>query len=249
MESSIEDIENVNHPKSEENIRNRETLGADATECISKEDTNEKCSRVFDNHQSDVHHIVESDALDCEIVSRTMHMSSSKDESFNMEKESEKCHTHEANECDLQAPNAMVNKQQGIDILCNQCFNYEKKQVAATCFCETCEDPDRLCGACSKQHIRQTQSQHHIICEDIDKFPNIIKDISNEKEQKLVCNICHIFEKTQVTATHFCKTCQDPEPWCEHCAKQHTRQKLSQDHILSTDIGKLPKVKTNSSHK
>lgn len=101
------------------------------------------------------------------------------------------------------------------------------------------------------QSIEYTASKCNLI--DYKSVPLIYLSFfflfSNEKEQKLVCNICHIFEKTQVTATHFCKTCQDPEPWCEHCAKQHTRQKLSQDHILSTDIGKLPKVKTNSSHK
>lgn len=37
-------------------------------------------------------------------------------------------------------------------------------------------------------------------------------------------------------ATHYGKTCEVPEPWCNDCAKQHTRQTLSKDHELCDKI-------------
>lgn len=40
----------------------------------------------------------------------------------------------------------------------------------------------------------------------------------------------------EVKATHFCKTCEDPEPLCESCAKQHTRQKIAKNHEISADM-------------
>lgn len=64
-----------------------------------------------------------------------------------------------------------VDEQQELDILCAYCFRYEKEQVAATSFCKTCENPDPMCEACSKYHIRQELSKSHKICGDIDKFP------------------------------------------------------------------------------
>lgn len=44
----------------------------------------------------------------------------------------------------------------------------------------------------------------------------------------------------KVTAKHFCKTCEDPEPLCEICAKQHTRQRALKAHELSGNIHDFP---------
>lgn len=43
-------------------------------------------------------------------------------------------------------------------------------------------------------------------------------------------------DNLQVKATHFCKTCEDPEALCGACAKQHTRQKLFREHQLCGEI-------------
>lgn len=64
------------------------------------------------------------------------------------------------------------------------------------------------------------------------------------KETKIVCEPC-FNENKQITATHFCKTCDDPEPLCKACAKEHTRQKQSKDHKLSDKIEKFPETKPN----
>lgn len=47
-------------------------------------------------------------------------------------------------------------------------------------------------------------------------------------------------EDTHIKATHFCKTCEDPEPFCESCAKQHTRQKICKDHEICGDMNDYP---------
>lgn len=43
-------------------------------------------------------------------------------------------------------------------------------------------------------------------------------------------NVCH-------KATHFCETCDVPEPFCTDCAQHHTRQKSSRGHALCDEIG------------
>lgn len=57
----------------------------------------------------------------------------------------------------------------------------------------------------------------------------------NDTEKMIICGPCSS-EELQVQATHFCKTCDDPEPLCEICAKHHTKQKLSKNHILSENM-------------
>lgn len=51
----------------------------------------------------------------------------------------------------------------------------------------------------------------------------------------MVCNPCFA-DNIETKATYFCKTCEDPELFCEECAKQHTRQKMFKEHTLSTDL-------------
>lgn len=58
--------------------------------------------------------------------------------------------------------------------------------------------------------------------------------------ERELCNPC-FSENLQVQATHFCKTCDEPELLCELCAKHHTKQKLFKDHELSKVIGDFQK--------
>lgn len=67
---------------------------------------------------------------------------------------------------------------------------------------------------------------------------------SKNKETGYVCELC-FNENKQITATHFCKTCNDPEPLCEACAKEHIRQKISKDHSLSDEIEDFHQSKAN----
>lgn len=63
--------------------------------------------------------------------------------------------------------------------------------------------------------------------------------VHSHKEVYIECDPC-LNDGTKVTASHFCKTCVDPEPLCETCAKQHTRQKAFRDHEVSGNINKFP---------
>lgn len=50
-------------------------------------------------------------------------------------------------------------------------------------------------------------------------------------------------------ADRFCKSCQDPEPMCETCAKEHTRHKASRDHEICLDLVQFLKIKDTSEKK
>ena len=52
------------------------------------------------------------------------------------------------------------------------------------------------------------------------------------------CNPC-LFGDEQIEATHYCMTCEDPEPLCEACAQQHTRHKASRHHEINDDLTQL----------
>lgn len=59
---------------------------------------------------------------------------------------------------------------------------------------------------------------------------------ANQTDQEnIYCDPC-LYEDIKTKATQFCKTCDAPEPLCNDCAKQHSRQKLSRDHELCNDI-------------
>lgn len=60
----------------------------------------------------------------------------------------------------------------------------------------------------------------------------------NEKEKE--CYPCSR-DSLKIKATSFCKTCDDPEPLCETCAKQHTRHKIAKDHEISQNMAELSK--------
>lgn len=56
--------------------------------------------------------------------------------------------------------------------------------------------------------------------------------------ERLLCEPCST-DNVQIEATRFCKTCDDPEPVCETCAKHHLRQKLSKDHEMCININEF----------
>lgn len=70
-------------------------------------------------------------------------------------------------------------------------------------------------------------------------FLSLSKD---EVTTKILCEPCST-EDLQIQATHLCKTCENPEPLCETCAKNHTKQKLCRDHQISGDVRELQKIK------
>lgn len=57
-------------------------------------------------------------------------------------------------------------------------------------------------------------------------------------EKQIFCHPCLCGDK-QIKATHFCETCEDPEPLCEVCAQQHTRHKASRNHKIRDDLKQL----------
>lgn len=65
--------------------------------------------------------------------------------------------------------------------------------------------------------------------------------------KKLTCVPCS-FENIQVKAAYFCQTCEDPEPLCETCAAQHTRQKLARGHEIAKNIWKYLNLQTISGY-
>lgn len=54
-------------------------------------------------------------------------------------------------------------------------------------------------------------------------------------QEDILCDPC-LCEDKKTKAAHYCKTCDVPEPLCNECAKQHTRQKLGRNHELCDDI-------------
>lgn len=62
---------------------------------------------------------------------------------------------------------------------------------------------------------------------------------SLNQSTKLLCELCSTDEE-HVEATHFCKTCDDPDPLCGMCAKHHLKQKLSKNHEMCADIEQFP---------
>lgn len=60
----------------------------------------------------------------------------------------------------------------------------------------------------------------------------------------MVCHPCSN-DDNDVDATHFCKTCDDPEPLCEMCAKEHTRHKMAKDHEICTNMAEFPTAQLN----
>lgn len=53
--------------------------------------------------------------------------------------------------------------------------------------------------------------------------------------KQIVCEPCST-DDVNCPATHFCKTCDDPEPLCGTCAQHHKKQKQSRNHEICGDI-------------
>nr|XP_022290966.1 uncharacterized protein LOC111102491 isoform X2 [Crassostrea virginica] len=136
-------------------------------------------------------------------------------------------------------------------IFCDPCLCGDK-QIKATHFCKTCEDPEPLCEVCAQQHTRHKASRHHEISNELSQLSNL-EDASNKKKEErhkkqIFCDPCLCGDK-QIKATHFCKTCEDPEPLCEVCAQQHTRQKASRHHEISNELSQLSSLEETSNKK
>lgn len=58
----------------------------------------------------------------------------------------------------------------------------------------------------------------------------------NGTVQEMLCEPC-ITENLKVPASSFCKSCEDPKPLCDICAKHHTKQKLSRNQVLCRERG------------
>lgn len=68
--------------------------------------------------------------------------------------------------------------------------------------------------------------------------------VDSKKEEDIKCEPC-LNDDRDITATYFCNTCKDPEPFCEICANQHTRQKAFRDHELSRNLSEFKMHATN----
>lgn len=68
-----------------------------------------------------------------------------------------------------------------------------------------------------------------------EKISSLSKCFSRNKYgNQILCEICTTDE--QVLATHFCKTCEDPDPLCENCANRHLKEKLSKHHEICENM-------------
>lgn len=59
------------------------------------------------------------------------------------------------------------------------------------------------------------------------------------------CNPCS-YGDIIVRATHFCRTCENPEPLCENCSTQHVRQRKSRHHQICENIKEIPNEDFNT---
>ncbi|XP_078322456.1 uncharacterized protein LOC111105028 isoform X2 [Crassostrea virginica] len=134
-------------------------------------------------------------------------------------------------------------------ILCEPC-SFENLTIEATRFCETCEHPEPMCEACSKQHVRYKATRGHLICMDMEKFTENILEKGGipHMDNEILCDPC-LYENVQIAGTSFCKTCQDPEPLCDGCAQQHTRQKSFRHHEISKEIKQLATAEKTPTNK
>ena len=69
---------------------------------------------------------------------------------------------------------------------------------------------------------------------------SIIYRAEKESAKQILCEQC-LLDDIKTEATRFCKSCKDPEPMCEICAKQHIRQKDSRDHEICQDLQMMSK--------
>lgn len=133
------------------------------------------------------------------------------------------------------------NESKQSEFFCDSCV-FENIKSKATHFCKTCEDPEPLCNKCAQQHLRHNLCRNHEICDDIEELHDIkvaVKEKENQyKQLEVLCESC-LFGNLNIRATHFCKTCEDPEPLCNSCAQLHIRHKLCRDHEICDVIEEL----------
>ena len=118
-------------------------------------------------------------------------------------------------------------------VKCMPC-NFDGDDSDATAFCLTCKEPEPMCSQCAAQHTRERKTRGHEICNDIEKLRRPIA-VSN-----MFCENCNVNGETS-NAVAFCLSCEQPEPFCEDCAKIHVKQKAFRNHEISFGIQQLIK--------
>ncbi|XP_062574275.1 uncharacterized protein LOC134236111 [Saccostrea cucullata] len=128
---------------------------------------------------------------------------------------------------------AFVSISKNNTINCELCLR-DGEHKSASSFCLTCEEIEALCEDCAAQHIKQRAFRNHQISNDIAKLL---------QKEKLLCEPC-ASEGGKTPADSFCKDCDEPEPLCLNCSREHVKQRLFRDHSICDDISQLP-VKSN----
>ena len=101
--------------------------------------------------------------------------------------------------------------------MCEPC-KYENKERAATYICKECEE--YFCDSCIKYHRAQKQNRSHQI---------------NSISEKLLCESCQAIGEIN-SATSCCLDCEEPELFCQSCAKRHLSVKNTKHHHISDNL-------------
>jgi hypothetical protein len=101
--------------------------------------------------------------------------------------------------------------------LCEPCDS-KNKSINATYVCDDCDE--NLCEACKKFHMLEKRNKNH-------KMRSLV--------QQLFCETCSA-QGSDIVAVFYCLDCEEPAPYCESCAEQHTSMKKSRSHKMSTDL-------------
>ncbi|XP_062586611.1 uncharacterized protein LOC134248210 [Saccostrea cucullata] len=126
----------------------------------------------------------------------------------------------------------IANLPKNDELFCKPCTT-EGGKTQADSFCKDCDEPEPLCRECARQHIKQRQFRHHSICDDISQIS--ICTIGNSS---VLCAVCKE-EGIDTKANCFCHDCDDQEPLCSECGRQHMRQKIFRGHKLCKDLSLL----------
>nr|XP_022289152.1 uncharacterized protein LOC111101125 isoform X2 [Crassostrea virginica] len=129
------------------------------------------------------------------------------------------------------------NLRPRMQISCKPCFQDTIKAEATKC-CKTCKDPEPFCDDCAQRHIRKETNKGHEITDDLRKFFDLSSGENLRPCMQISCKPC--FQDTiKAEATKCCKTCKDPEPFCDDCAQRHIRKETNKGHEITDDLRKF----------